>query len=53
MLKSILSKVILTSLVASSAFTAGLIVNKVSKNTDIINKFKKALIKKNTSASSE
>lgn len=53
MLKSLISKVILTSFVVSSAFTAGLIINRVSKNTDIINKFKKALIKKNTSASSE
>lgn len=53
MFKSLISKVILTSFVASSAFTAGFIVNRISKNTDIINKFKKALIKKNRSASSE
>ena len=53
MLKSLISKVILTSFVASSAFTAGFIFNKISKNTDIVNKFKKAIIKKNTSASSE
>jgi hypothetical protein len=53
MLKSIISKVLLTSFVASSAFTAGFIINKISRNTDIVNKFKKAMIKKNTSASSE
>ncbi len=53
MLKSLISKLIFTSFVASSAFTAGLIINKISKNTDIVNKFKKAIIKKNTSASSD
>ena len=41
MLKSIISKVLLTSFVASSAFTAGFIINKISRNTDIVNKFKR------------
>ena len=53
MLKSLISKVILTSFFASSAITAVFIINRITKKTDIINKFKKAIIKKNTSASSE
>ena len=53
MLKSLIKKVILTSFVASSAFTAGFIINKISKKTDVVNKFKKAIIKKNSSASSD
>ena len=53
MIKSLISKVILTSFVVSSALTAGFIINRITKNKDLVNKFKKAFIKKNTSASSE